>query len=65
MARLATSSSSNAERAARVMLAVAPHGAAGTTLGELAAEMVEAAPALHRTLTALAKFGFVLIRQMF
>lgn len=41
------------------MLAIAPHGAAGIALGELAAEMAEAAPALHRTLTALAKFGFV------
>lgn len=52
-------SSSNAERAARAMLAIGRAGTEGTPLGELARTLGEAKSALHRSLTALARFGFV------
>jgi DNA-binding IclR family transcriptional regulator len=53
------STSSNAERAARAMLAIGPCGAEGTSLSHLARELGETKPAVHRTLTALARYGFV------
>jgi DNA-binding IclR family transcriptional regulator len=53
-----SSSSSNAERAARVMIAMGAWGSDGVSLKLIAEELGEAKPAVHRTLTALARFGF-------
>ncbi|MDE2335660.1 MAG: helix-turn-helix domain-containing protein [Rhodospirillales bacterium] len=53
------SSSSNAERAARALLQLGQGGAEGVSLGDLALALAETKPGLHRSLTALAKFGFV------
>jgi DNA-binding IclR family transcriptional regulator len=59
MTSLSSSSSSNAERAARVMIAIGAWGIDGVSLKLIAEELGEAKPAVHRTLTALARFGFV------
>ncbi len=53
------SSSSNAERAARALLAVGRGGSDGLSLADLARALGEAKPGMHRTLTALARYGFV------
>ncbi|EWY40987.1 IclR family transcriptional regulator [Skermanella stibiiresistens SB22] len=53
------SSSSNAERAAAVLLVLGEAGSDGLALKDIAARMGEAKPAVHRTLVALAKHGFV------
>jgi DNA-binding IclR family transcriptional regulator len=56
---MASLSSSNAERAARVLIALGAVGSAGIALKELAEQLGQAKPAVHRTLTALARHGFV------
>lgn len=53
------SSSTNAERAARVLLVVGRGGSDGLSLADLAQALGEAKPGTHRTLTALARYGFV------
>ncbi len=53
------SSSSNAERAARTLLVIGRAGSDGLSLADLARALEEAKPGTHRTLTALAKYGFV------
>ncbi len=53
------SSSSNAERAARALLQIGRGGAQGVSLGDLAQALEETKSGIHRSLTALAKFGFV------
>jgi DNA-binding IclR family transcriptional regulator len=52
-------SSSNAERATDVLLALGRAGQEGMALKDLATELDESKPSLHRTLTALARRGFV------
>jgi DNA-binding IclR family transcriptional regulator len=54
-----TGSSSNAERAAVVLLALGEAGLGGMALRDLAQTVGEAKPALHRTLTAMIRHGFV------
>jgi DNA-binding IclR family transcriptional regulator len=54
-----SSTSSNAERAALVLLALGEPGGAGVPLREIAERLSEAKPAVHRTLMALARHGFV------
>ncbi len=52
-------SSSNAERATDVLLALGKAGQEGMALKDLSVELGENKPSLHRTLTALARRGFV------
>lgn len=52
-------SSSNAERAAIVLLVLGESGLDGMALRELAQTLGEAKPALHRTLKAMIRHGFV------
>lgn len=54
-----SSTSSNAERAALVLIELGRAGEEGTSLGDLAGGLGEAKPAVHRTLTALSRHGFV------
>jgi DNA-binding IclR family transcriptional regulator len=53
------SSSTNAERAASVLLVLGEAGSEGLALKDIAGRMGEQKPAVHRTLMALAKHGFV------
>ncbi|HEY2132299.1 MAG TPA: helix-turn-helix domain-containing protein [Acetobacteraceae bacterium] len=57
--KTAQSSSSNAERGALVLLALGEAGIAGLALKDIAARTGNAKPALHRTLVALGRHGFV------
>ncbi len=56
---MAQSSSSNAERAAMVLLALGGAGIGGLALKDIAAGIGDAKPAVHRALVALARHGFV------
>ena len=57
--KVALSSSSNVERAARILLVIGRAGTQGLGLADLARALDGTKPATHRTLTALAKYGFV------
>lgn len=54
-----SNSSSNAERAARIMLVLGDAGVDGCSLAALAQTLGEAKSPVHRALTALSTFGFV------
>lgn len=56
-------SSSNAERAAILLLTLGEAGPEGMALRELAVSLGEAKPAVHRTLVAMMRHGFVEQRQ--
>jgi len=54
-----TASSSNAERAAEILLLLGESGLEGVSLSRLAQDLKQGKSTIHRTLTALGKYGFV------